>query len=580
ACTFIDYLPSINGTMVWDDNYHITQPQLQSLHGLEQIWFNPRATHQYYPVLHSAFWVEHQIWGDHVVGYHLINILLHAMSACLLAVILTRLKIPGAYLAAAIFALHPVHVESVAWMSEQKNVLSGVFYLSAALLYLNFDSTRKKSLYFLATLLFLLALGSKTVTATLPAALLVILWWQRGRLLLKRDVAPLIPWFIFGLCGGALTALIERKLIGAEGGDFQLSFLQRGLIAGRVIWFYLGKIFWPARLMFIYPRWDIDPTKPWQYIFPIAAAALLIALWLMRRKWRSPLTAMLLFVGTLLPALGFFNVYPFVFSFVADHFQYLASIGIIAFVAAMIALFTSRNRVVGISLGAILLSALAIRTWQQSGLYRNSETLYLATLDMNPDCWLLHNDYGYELLAQHKTDEAIAHFKQTIKLRPNYFPVYNNYANGLYQKGEYAEALAEYRKSVALEPENYLTRYNLGLTLEKLGRHNLAIEQFYKSCELNQDYPPAKNALDNSKAALAKAQKEVVNLRNVMRAQPDNADACFNFAQACATADQPADALFAAEKAMQIAQKNSDADAASRIYQWLTLYRAHQKIHD
>jgi len=177
---FAAYFPALNGGLIWDDAAHITPPELRSVLGLWRTWFELGATQQYYPVLHSAFWFEHRLWGDATVGYHLLNVLFHGTAACLVAVILRRLAVPGAWLAAAIFALHPVHVESVAWMSEQKNTLSAVFYLSAALVYLHFDQKRRPALYGLGLGLFALGLMTKSVIATLPAALLVILW-RRAR---------------------------------------------------------------------------------------------------------------------------------------------------------------------------------------------------------------------------------------------------------------------------------------------------------------------------------------------------------------------------------------------------------------
>src|SRR5262249_25556340 len=175
---------------------------------------------------------------------------------------------------------------------------------------------------------FALGLMTKTVTATLPAALLVILWWQRGTLSWRRDVLPLLPFFVLGAIGGVFTAWVERRIIGAEGVEFKLTILQRCLLAGRVVWFYLSKLLWPTDFIFIYPRWTVDPGQAWQWIFLLAALGMTIALWVLRKRWRAPLSAWLFFCGTLFPALGFLNVYPFVYSFVADHFQYLASLGV------------------------------------------------------------------------------------------------------------------------------------------------------------------------------------------------------------------------------------------------------------
>jgi 4-amino-4-deoxy-L-arabinose transferase-like glycosyltransferase len=212
----VAYWPAVEGAMLWDDSGHVTPADLQSLDGLGRIWFDRQATQQYYPLLHSAFWIEHRLWGDSVAGYHLTNMLLHALSACLVVMIVRALRCPGAPLAGVLFALHPVCVEAVAWISEQKSTLSAVFYLSSALVYLRFDRDRRKPLYFLALVLFALALLSKTVTATLPVDLLVVLWWRKGRVEWKRDVSPLASWILIGAAAGLFTAWVERTDIGAH----------------------------------------------------------------------------------------------------------------------------------------------------------------------------------------------------------------------------------------------------------------------------------------------------------------------------------------------------------------------------
>ena len=287
CATLFAYWPALQGDLLWDDTAHLTQPELQSLHGLGRIWFDLGSTQQYYPLLHSAFWIEHRIWGDALLGYHLTNITLHALSAFLVVMIVRRLSLPGAWLAGFVFALHPVCVEAVAWISEQKSTLSGVFYLASALTYLRFDETRRRPHYVLAFGLFLLALLTKTVTATLPAALLVVLWWQRGRLAWRRDVLPLVTWTALGASAGLFTAWVEKTYVGARGNDFALSFLDRFLVAGRAIWFYGGKVVWPANLIFSYPRWKIDPQVWWQYLFPAGVVALVVVLCLLARRSRG-----------------------------------------------------------------------------------------------------------------------------------------------------------------------------------------------------------------------------------------------------------------------------------------------------
>src|SRR5579883_737293 len=277
------YWPALRGGLLWDDDQHVTRPALQSLHGLWRIWADPAATQQYYPLLHTAFWLEHRLWGDSVLGYHLLSISLHATAAFLVIAILRRLSIPCAWLAGTIFLLHPIQVEAVAWISEQKTTLSAVLYLASVLAYLKFDESRRRAQYVAATSLFILALLAKTVTATLPAALLLLLWWKRGRLDWRRDIRPLAPWMAIGAAAGLVTAWIERTAIGAQGPDFALSFLDRLLIAGRDLCFYASKIVWPSDLMFTYPHWHIDASRPGQYLF-LAAAILAGAalLWIAR----------------------------------------------------------------------------------------------------------------------------------------------------------------------------------------------------------------------------------------------------------------------------------------------------------
>jgi hypothetical protein len=403
--TLAAYWPALGAGFVWDDDAHVTRPALRSLHGLWQIWFEPGATQQYYPVLHSFFWLEHALWGDRALGYHLVNVLLHAAAACLFARVLRRLAVPGAWAAAFIFALHPVGVESVAWVSEQKNTLSTVFYLLAALAYLRFDPSiraegdcggsaeRRWRFYLLASFFFGLALASKTVTATLPAALLVIAWWRKGQLTWRRDVRPLVPWFVVAIAAGVITAQLEHTQIGASGGDFALSAGARCLLAARAVCFYAGKLAWPAHLIFIYPRWHVDGSVWWQYLYLGLVAALAIAAFRIRGRHRAPLAVLLLFVGTLFPALGFINVYPFVFSYVADHFQYLADLSAIAAVTAGGCALLARRAGGPRSPAAVLSLAsvaivLGVLTWREARTYRTVEIFYRTMIDRNPECWL------------------------------------------------------------------------------------------------------------------------------------------------------------------------------------------------
>jgi len=540
--TLIAYLPALRGGLLWDDEYHVTGPELHSFHGLWRIWFEPGATQQYYPLLHSAFWVEHRIWGNSVLGYHLVNVVLHATAAFLLIVILRRLSLPGAWLAGFLFALHPICVEAVAWISEQKSTLSGVFYLCAALVYLQFDQTRSRRKYALATGLFVLALLSKTVTATLPAALLVVFWWKRGRIEWRRDVRPLAPWLALGACAGMFTAWMERTSIGAQGPDFALTPAARFLLAGRALWFYAGKVLWPAGLMFTYPRWTLDAREWWQYLFPLGVLAFAAALWVTARRRRGPLAAFLFFAGTLFPVLGFLNVYPFLFSFVADHFQYLACVGII--VPAAWALSLAAGRVwPGPSplpriCAALFLAVLGVLTWRQSVMYRDAETLYRATLAGNPSSWMAHENLcAILLLKPGGLVDAITECQAALRIRPDTAEAHNNLGSAWAQMPErLQDAVAEFRAALAVKPQFAEAHFNLANALVRVpGEEPEAIAQYEAALRIRPAYVEARmnfgTLLLRTPGRLADA---IAQYRAVLRLDPNLAEAHNNLGSALA----------------------------------------------
>jgi tetratricopeptide (TPR) repeat protein len=472
--TLVAYQPVLrHAGFIWDDDSYVTEnPTLRSVDGLKGIWIKPGTTIQYYPLVFTSFWVEYHLWGLQPFGYHLVNILLHALNALLLWLVLRRLEIPGAWLAAMIFAIHPIQVESVAWITERKNVLSGLFYLLAALAYLRFRplTDAKPSgawdwrIYPLLIALFLAALLSKTVTCSLPVALLLLVWWKTGRVA-KRDALALAPLFALGAALGLVTVQMEKHA-GAAGAEWTLSFVQRGLVTGRALWFYATKLFWPHNLTFIYPRWEIDAGVWWQYAFPVAALAVLIALWWLRsRIGRGPLVATLCFAVTLAPALGFFDLYPFRYSYVADHFQYLACIGLIALTASAAAAMYQRAGQQGRDSGrlatALVLVLLVVSTWKQAHIYRDQETLWRNTLTRNPAAWMAHNNLGAILIQQGKIEEGVWHSEQALQLNPD-------------------DSEAHYR---------------LGVALERAGKTNDAIWHYQQALRTQPDYPKARNAL-------------------------------------------------------------------------------------
>ncbi|HEX3743148.1 MAG TPA: tetratricopeptide repeat protein [Bryobacteraceae bacterium] len=502
------YLPAIQGSLLWDDDAHVTSERLQSLHGLFQIWFKLGATQQYYPVLHSAFWIEHRLWGDAVLGYHLVNILLHAVSAGLIVWIVRKLRLPGAWFAGFVFAVHPVYVEGVAWISEQKSALSGVFFLAAALLYLHFDRSRRLRTYWLALALFVLALLSKSVTATLPPALLVIFWWQRGRLEWRRDVVPLLPWFALAIPMGLFTAWVERTYIGATGNEFALSLVERVLLASRIVWFYAAKLIWPFGLLFNYPRWTVDAGVWWQFLFPAGLLAVAALLVLAARRNRGPLATFLLFAGTLFPVLGFLNVLPFRYSWVADHFQYLASIGLLVPLSVWLTQIAQRYPAAKRNAAAVavaVVAVLGILTWRQAGFYRDEESLYTETLAGNPGSWFAHNNLGSVLESSPgRLTDAISEYRTAVQLEPRYSQAHFNLANAmskLHDPNLLSEVIAQYREAIRIKPDYPEAHTNLGTLLVGVpGRLPEAIQELKLAEQLQ---PESAQAHSNLGSALA-----------------------------------------------------------------------------
>ena len=553
---FLAYLPALRGGFVWDDETYVTHnPTLHNLDGLQRIWFEVGAVPQYYPMVHTTFWLEYHLWGLNPFGYHLVNILLHAMAAILLWQVLLRLRIRGAWLAAVLFALHPVCVESVAWITERKNVLSAVFYFAAALAYLRFapleqnDSGRQRwGWHRVALVLFMAALLSKTVTCSLPAALLLVCWWKKGRLR-QNDIMPLLPFFATGVALGLLTAWMEKHHVGAQGAEWSLTFADRCLIAGRALWFYAGKLVWPAHLTFIYPRWVIEPAGWWQWLFPVATIGVVAGLWLARRRiGKGPLVAVLFFAGTLGPALGFVNVYPMRYSFVADHFQYLAGVGLITLCAAGLARIP---RVIPATL-VVLLGAL---TWQQAGIYRNPETLWRDTLAKNPDCWMAHNNLGHLLSNQGHIEEAMEHYHKAIQIDPNSYETLGNLGNTLATLGRFDEAIKNYRKFIQINPNDAAALNNLALALVAQGRFDEAIENYYKAIQINPDYPDAQYNLGIALAAKGRSDEAIENYRNAIQINPNNCEALDNLGMVLTARGQFDEAIGDFRQAIQI---NSD----------------------
>ena len=467
--TFLAYGPVIHAGWVWDDDSWITEnPAISDSAGLHTIWTSvPRM--QYYPLTFTTFWVEHRLYGFDPLGYHLINVLLHACNAFLVGWILSTLGVPGAFWVAALFAVHPVHVESVAWVTERKNVLSGLFCLGSALAFFRWDKERsRRGLYAAALALFVCALLAKTATATLPVALALVLAWRQWPLRGKA-VAPLAPFVLVAVGFASITVFLEQGMVDVVGGDFALTTWQRFAVAARSFLFYPAKLAVPYPLIFNYPRFDVTSGSAGvalPFLAAVAIAAGLAYLW--HRGRRGLACAVGVYAVMIFPALGFIDVYAFRFSFVADHFQYLASIPLLALVVRGACSIPDARW--ARALGAATVALLAVLTWTQAGAYRDEATLWRDTIAKNPDSWIAHHNLARLRSQAGELDLAIAGFTEAIRCKPGSAESYT--ARGLaYGKQNRLElALSDLNRALELDPgypEAFLDRGEVFLAAKR-----------------------------------------------------------------------------------------------------------------
>ena len=564
------YQPVRHAGYIWDDDTLLTaNPCIVGPLGLKEIWTTKAA--DLCPLTITTFWAEHKLWGLAPLPYHLVNVLLHAAGALLLWRVLRALQVPGAWLGAALWALHPVQVESVAWIAEMKNTESGVFYLLAILCFLRplgssdlgggADRRWRVALTWLCAAL---AMASKTSTMVLPVVLCLLARWQEGHWC-RRTLLETAPVFLLSIAAGTLSVWTQALHPLGTNAQWARSGPQRLATAGDAVWFYLGKLAWPHPLMMVYPRWEID-ARWWPAFLPLVAAVVVgLVLWRQRRAWRTAgaLLAGAIFLVALSPVLGLVEIGDFRHSFVFDHFQYLASMGPLALAGAGIAWLLPRavpgRKWLPPALGAGLLLTLGLVSWQRCWAYESQETLWKDTLAKNPHCWVGYGNLGLALLQKRKVDEAITQYRESLKINPfdaqshnnlgnalrqkrrvdeaiveyreslqidpGFAPAHNNLGNALKQNGRLDEAIVEYREAIKSDPVYVVAHNNLGVALLQKGRVEEAFAQYQKALQIDPDYPYTHYNLGIALAGQGRLDEAVVQFQEAIRLKPGYGEA-------------------------------------------------------
>ena len=500
ALTLAVYACSFGNGFVWQDDKFVYENALlaqRGFVGLYAIWFESGATPQYSPLVFTSYWIEYRLWGLDPTGYHIVSVLLHAASAMLIWRVLVRMKVHGAWMIAAVFAVHPVMVESVAWAAERKNVLSLLFYAASLRCWMSYcplgedrrTSRRRWGWYGASILFFIAALLSNVMTCTLPAAIALLIFWKR-KAVNWRDAVTLLPFFVIGVLTGLQAAMLARHYVYAGGEEWSLDFLDRSLIAGNAAAFYASKLVLPIDLMFIYPRWDVRAHGDVYFFAPAFVIALTVGLAMAHKRFGlGPLTAWLFFLGTLFPVLGFFNVPSFQYSFVADHSQYHASIGVIALVVGSVAAMLrsvcrDRARNVPAMVGVSTLLVLGVAAAMQTRAYRDPQSLWEAAIAKNPEAWIAHNKLGLIYLRQVDLERAHERFVEAARLAPDVVETRMNLGTVLLDLDRPAHASREFRAAISLEPRTPESYLLLGAAQRRLGQPQAAFENFALAREI------------------------------------------------------------------------------------------------
>ena len=526
-----------------DDDLILSEnPNIKASDGLYTFWFTTKEQ-DYWPVTYSMLWKEWRLWERNPTGYHVTNLILHLVESLLIWIILRKLCIPGAFLAALLFAVHPVNVESVAWISSRKNLLAMLFFLLSILWYLKslsrfspFSPTSHSYYYWLSLAAFLLAMLSKGSVAVLPVLLLGIVWWLRP--VKWWDLLHILPFFMVAVILTGVNIWFQTH--GDPEEVFRTaSFIERLLSAGVAVWFYLYKAILPFDLAFVYPMWPIVVDNMLWWLPLLAALAVTVLLWWYRKSWSRPfLFAWGFFCVALAPVLGFTDIGYMRFSLVADRYQHIAIIAVIALLSALWSVWYRQaqrtERRAAIAIAVVTVSALVFLTCEQSKYYHDEVTLYRFALKKNPECWMIHNNLGFILAQAGHETEALEHFQQSVQWNPDYPISRDNLGNLLFRAGRFEEAEQHLHEALRKKSKYPEAHYNLGNVLLKLDRLPEALDNFQKAVEDDPDYFDAHYVLGLALLGTKRNKEAIEHFQHLLRLRPKYADAYFKIALAYA----------------------------------------------
>jgi len=619
------YLPAFGGGWLWDDDILITaNPLVTEARGLWGIWFH-NTSPDYFPVTLTSCWIEYRLWGDWAPGYHAVNIVWHAANTVLVWRILVRLGVPGAWLAAAVWGIHPVTVASVAWVAERKNTLSMFFGCLSVLGWMSYEDTGQRRCYGWSLLSFVVALLAKTSLVTLPLILPVLSWWRRG-LVTRVDLVRTVPFLAASFVLGLVTLWYQMgHSAAASSGPLAtvLASLPRGgVLAGRAVGFYLWKDLWPTQLAMVYGVWPLEASRPAAYLPTLVVAAVVAGLWWQRKEpWaRAGLFAATVFLLALLPILGFLPAsYMKSHASVADHWQYVALVAPVALAVALGVKGGERWLPAGAGrlVVAAALTLLAALTFRHAAIHRTPKALWTQNLAV-ADVWDAHVGLGRALAEEGKTAAAIVEAKRAIELYPAATPAWIDLGMSFTEVKRYDEAFAAYQvafdqgggddllqaaglaaalggdlaraeaffaRGAAKRPRDVSVRGDWGLALEKLGRHREAAARYREALAIDPNDPDALNALAYLLAsrpgqtgdgdAVADAAEAVGLARRASTATADG-DPSFldTLATALAAGGEYAEAVEVADRALELAEEGGDEPLAAEIRGHRELFRA------